>query len=145
MIMYHGTIKGYADSILKDGLKPMPSQSFHVRNIAVPKGIYLTPDIMLASSFAITREEYSKVNPGEFIPDDMEFMWKRSDGQPRLDDSVDTTPVLVQVDIPDAEMAKWKPDPDFIGYSKAYRCECYVSPDRIKAVIPLPNIPNGGV
>jgi len=136
MIMYHGTIKAYADNILVEGIKPMPDRSFRVKDIPIPHGIYLTPDKDMATSFAWIRSAYSQVNPGE-VYDLFDFSWKRRDGQPRLDG--DITPVLVKVDIPEDKMAELKPDPDYIGSKAAYNCYCSIPADRVIEVIPIPN------
>lgn len=134
MIMYHGTIKGYADSIVKDGIKPMPSQSFHVRNIPTPNGIYLTPSLKLATDFAMTRADYSQANPGEWF-DVFNFMWKASTGQPKLE-GVDVTPVVVKVEVPDTSLLEG--DRDYIGPNEAYLCHCSIAPEHVKEVIPIP-------
>ena len=135
MIMYHGTIKGYADSILRDGIKPMPSQSFHVNRIANPidDGVYLADTARLANLFSRVRADYSKLEPGE---DSARFpMWKRKDAQPILAD-VDTTPVILKVEIPDNEMDKWEMDSDTIMWEgKGYRCHCTIPASYIKGVV----------
>ena len=134
MILYHGTIKGYADQIQRDGLRAHPENAFHVNSIPVGHGIYLTTSHDWAKEFARYRSAYSRMKPGE--TDWVNGIGKRLDGQGPVAD-VDVTPVVVKFNVPAGAVEKLVPDADTHMFSSPNPnrvCDCEIPAEYVAGV-----------
>ena len=132
MKLYHGTVKSYLASILKEGLQPQKhvwealwGTGEEIRDSEFP-GVYLTPVKWVAESFAQTRTLYLATTPGE------KFKLFRKEKFTKLKTAPveHTEPVVLEVDLPLSSMIKKDPNCNFAGecvgiiYPKAIPPSC---------------------
>jgi len=132
MKYYHGTIAEYAKGILAEGLNPIQEQAFHIGRIPVPKNrVYLTTDLGIATMYSEARSRYEMAKPGEDV--ELGFMdWRMKGLDTVYHNGIDTTPVVLQVDLPNDGRYKLESDPDSSLLGLEYRCECHIPPELIK-------------
>lgn len=108
MKYFHGTTSNYVDSILRDGLRPVNANRWHVSipengyqpDVEDPDGyIYLTDSLLTGLVWALARAEYLRARPGQlFTPKGFHSPFRKDFDAPVI---VDAKPVLLVVTLPE--------------------------------------------